>query len=197
MVIRTSDVGEAGEGWPINDASGRPKRYDDRNLRSRDVEKLRQIFEGRSGILLRFLRRLNSDRPQIVEDLLQETMIRVWRHIGSLPVNDDDHINAWLFTVARNVSADEARKRRRQPKEFHEERDFPDQADPMDVVIATESMLEAYRELSPERKRALDEIYLNRRSAVDAAKILSVPIGTAKSRAFYAMDAVRSTVFAK
>jgi RNA polymerase sigma-70 factor (ECF subfamily) len=199
MATRTSHHDGAGEGWPANGVSGRPMRHDGRNTETTDVEKLQQIFEERSGILLRFLRRINSDRPQIVEDLLQETMLRVWRNIGDVPTSED-HIQPWLFTVARNVSADEARKRRRRPQEYHGERDLQDYStpmDPMDFVVATESMLEAYRNLSPDRKKALEEIYLNSRSAGDAASLLAVPVGTAKSRAFYAMDSLRSAVFSK
>lgn len=177
--------------------SGQLPRHDDRNsLRRRDGEKLRQIFEERSGVLLRYLKRINAYRPQIVEDLLQETMLKVWRHIGDVPV-DEDHIQSWLFTIARHVSADEARKRVRRPQESPGERElenYSSPADPMDVVVARESLLDAFRELSPERRRAFVEIYLQSRSAVDAAELLSVPIGTAKSRAFHAMNSLRSAV---
>jgi RNA polymerase sigma-70 factor, ECF subfamily len=164
-----------------------------------DVEKLQRIIDERSGSLLRFLRRINTDRPHIVEDLLQETMLRVWLHIDATPVTED-HIQAWLFTIARNVSVDEARKRSRRPQESGGEYDILNHsapADPMEVVIARESMLEAYRNLPPDRRRALDEIYLNSRSPTDAAHRLSVPEGTAKSRAFYAMKSLRTAVFAK
>jgi RNA polymerase sigma-70 factor (ECF subfamily) len=162
------------------------------------MDTLRTIFEERSGMLLRFLRRINADRPQIADDLLQETMLRVWLHIDRVPVGED-HLRPWLLTVARNVSADEARKRRRRPRECPGERDLQDFSgplDPMDMVIATESMIEAYRTLSPDRKRALAEIYLRNRSAEDAATALSVPVGTAKSRAFYAMSSLRTAVLA-
>jgi RNA polymerase sigma-70 factor (ECF subfamily) len=196
MVLRTPHLGEAGESRWINSVSGRPLRYDDQNPRSGDGEKMQRIFQERSGALLRFLRRINSGRPDIVEDLLQETMLRVWRHIGRLP-DSDDHIQPWLFTIARNVSADEARKRRRRPQEFrgdYDLRNYPGMTDPMSVVIAADSMLEAYHALSPERQRALEEIYFYRRRAGDAAAILNVPLGTAKSRAFYAMNSVKSAV---
>ncbi|MFD0783496.1 sigma-70 family RNA polymerase sigma factor [Micromonospora azadirachtae] len=173
--------------------------HDDQQSQSSDVERLRQIFEERSGALLRFLRRINSDRPHIVEDLLQETMLKVWRHIGEV-ASRGDHIQPWLFTIARNVSADETRQRRRRPQEFSGDRDLqecPGSADPMDLVVATESMLEAYRNLSPERRSALVEVHLRSRSALDAAARLSVPVGTAKSRAFYAIDSLRAAVFSQ
>jgi RNA polymerase sigma-70 factor, ECF subfamily len=162
-------------------------------------DKLRQIFDERSATLSRFLRRINADRPHIVEDLLQETMLRVWLHIDDLP-DAEDHIQAWLFTIARNVSVDEARKRSRRPRESGGENDLLNHAapaDPMEVVVAHETMLEAYRNLPPERRQALDEIYLNSRRPIDAAHRLSVPEGTAKSRAFYAMKSVRTAVFAR
>lgn len=188
-----------GPGDPRDIDPGNTKRRDDRQSSTRDVEKLQQIFDERSGALVRFLRRINAGRPHIVEDLLQETMLRVWLHIDAIPVTED-HIQAWLFTIARNVSIDEARKRSRRPKESGGEHDILNHsapADPLEVFIARESMIDAYRSLPADRRRALDEIYLNNRSPSDAANRLSVPEGTAKSRAFYAMKSVRLAVFSK
>ena len=199
MANRTSHVDCPREGRLFNRMPERPTYHNDRNPQPQKAEKLQKIFEERSGALLRFLRRINNDRPHIVEDLLQETMIKVWRHIDDVPT-EHDHVQSWLYTVARNVSTDEARKRQRRPTESQREYDlckFPALSDPMEVVIATESLLEAYRSLSAERREALREIYLQSRSAADAAKFLSVPVGTAKSRAFYAMASLRSAVLAE
>jgi RNA polymerase sigma-70 factor (ECF subfamily) len=170
-----------------------------RELYEEHALNVEKFFDERSPALNRFLRRINADRPHIVEDLLQETLLRVWLHIDNVPA-DEGHIQAWLFTIARNVSVDEARKRNRRPRESGGDYDIVNHsapADPMEVVIAHETMLEAYRNLPTERRKALDEIYLKSRSPRDAANRLSVPEGTAKSRAFYALKSVRSAVFAK
>lgn len=193
MAVRPGDC------WPVDSAPMHPPLLDDHNSRPCDVEKLRQIFQEHSARLIRFLKRLNADQPHIAEDLLQETMIRAWLHVQELPA-DEDHIRSWLFAVARNVSVDEARRRRRRPRESDVEKaveNYATTADPMRVVIATESMLEAYRNLNPDRRKAFEEIYLNSGSALDAASRLSVPEGTAKSRAFYAMQSIRSAIMSK
>ncbi|WP_436532655.1 sigma-70 family RNA polymerase sigma factor [Actinoplanes sp. HUAS TT8] len=160
-----------------------------------DGERIRQLFEERSGLLLRFLRRINVDRPHIAEDLLQETMLRVWRHLGTMPATEE-HLQPWLLTIARNVSADEARRRRRRPPEaaFEGLEARAEPGDPMAVVVATESMLAAFRNLSDGQRRALRDIHLNGRSAADTGRDLQVPAGTVKSRAHYAMRSLRTAI---
>jgi RNA polymerase sigma-70 factor, ECF subfamily len=166
---------------------------------SEGAVRLREIFDEYSGSLLRFLKRLNMERPGIAEDLLQETMLRVWRYIDRVP-GAPNHVLPWLYTIARNVSADEARKRGRRPMESfghdHDIQAIAGTVDPMHIVIATESMLDAYRNLSPAHKRAFDEVHLLSRSAIDAANALAIPVGTVKSRAFYAMASVRTATVA-
>jgi RNA polymerase sigma-70 factor (ECF subfamily) len=190
-------VNRLSDSWTI-DAQVQPSRKD-RSSQPGDAERLIQIFEDRSRTLLHFLKRINFNRPNIAEDLLQETMLKVWQHIDEAPI-DDDHIRSWLFTIARNVSVDEARKRRRRPEESESEHAIANRSgspDPMEIVIATHAMLEAYKNLTPERRRALDEVYVNRRSAEEVANLLAVPEGTVRSRAFYAMQSLRSAVLSK
>src|ERR1700754_3495736 len=111
MDIGASPVARSSDYSPTDDVHVR-RRGRDRAARPGDPERLIQIFEQRSRVLFHFLRRINFNRPDIAEDLLQETMLKVWQHIDEVPV-DEDHVRSWLFTIARNVSVDEARRRRR------------------------------------------------------------------------------------
>lgn len=56
---------------------------------------------GRSVAAL--LRRL-VDRPEDLEDLLQETLLHAWRDIGRL--QDPSRVRAWLLQIARNRCRD-------------------------------------------------------------------------------------------
>jgi RNA polymerase sigma-70 factor (ECF subfamily) len=50
--------------------------------------------------LVGFLRRLGAS-PQVAEELVQETFVRLVRHAPGL--RDDTRVGAWCFTVARNL----------------------------------------------------------------------------------------------
>jgi RNA polymerase sigma-70 factor (ECF subfamily) len=65
------------------------------------------IWSELSGDLRRFIRRRVPD-DHLADDLLQETFIRIHRHIESLA--DTDRLSAWIFQIARNVTRDHFRK---------------------------------------------------------------------------------------
>ena len=65
------------------------------------------IWTHLSSDLRRFIRRRVSD-DHVADDLLQETFVRVHRHIGTL--KEADRLTAWVYRIARNVVHDHHRK---------------------------------------------------------------------------------------
>ena len=59
------------------------------------------------GDLQGYLRRRTRDE-HLAEDLLQEVFVRVHDGLGAL--EDEERVGAWLYRVARNVLADQARR---------------------------------------------------------------------------------------
>jgi RNA polymerase sigma-70 factor (ECF subfamily) len=59
-----------------------------------------EIYAAYNLRLFNFLARL-SRRPDVAEDLLEETWVRVIEHAGGL--RTDTRLAPWLFTVARNL----------------------------------------------------------------------------------------------
>jgi RNA polymerase sigma-70 factor, ECF subfamily len=47
--------------------------------------------------------------PELARDLLQETFLRVWRHLSELAPLPDARQRAWIFTAARNLAIDSYR----------------------------------------------------------------------------------------
>ena len=60
-----------------------------------------------SADLRRFIRRRVPD-DHVADDLLQETFLRVHRHLPALA--DADRVAAWVYRIARNVVSDHHRK---------------------------------------------------------------------------------------
>ncbi len=65
------------------------------------------IWAHLSADLRRFIRRRVTD-DHVAEDLLQETFVRVHRHLPA--IEDADRVAAWVYQIARNVINDHHRK---------------------------------------------------------------------------------------
>lgn len=65
------------------------------------------IWTHLSSDLRRFIRRRVSD-DHVTDDLLQETFIRIHRHLQTL--QEGDRLAAWVYQIARNVVHDHYRK---------------------------------------------------------------------------------------
>ncbi|MCI0462485.1 MAG: hypothetical protein L0Z62_36505 [Gemmataceae bacterium] len=61
------------------------------------------IWTHLSSDLRRFIRRRVAD-DHVADDLLQETFVRVHRHVGTL--QGADRLAAWVYRIARNVIHD-------------------------------------------------------------------------------------------
>ena len=80
-----------------------------RGLRQRDVALLQSLVERYQYRLVRYLTYLLGQRD-MVDDLVQETWLRVLQRGHSY--DGKSRFEPWLFTVARNLALDLARKRR-------------------------------------------------------------------------------------
>ena len=64
------------------------------------------------------LRLIDGDRSR-AEDIVQETLVRAWRHLDRLD-EDAGPVRPWLFTVAQHLAIDAHRARRARPPEVGE-----------------------------------------------------------------------------
>jgi RNA polymerase sigma-70 factor (ECF subfamily) len=137
------------------------------------------------------VRATGGDR-QWAEDVVQETMIRAWRSIDRLEP-DAGSLLPWLATVARRIVIDERRRRSARPPETGEAEleTLPDVEDGLEDLLRTILVTEALKELSPAHREVLNETILRDRSVNQAAEALGIPVGTVKSRVYYAVRALR------
>ena len=79
---------------------------------------LRGVYEQHGQAVLAYVTRLTADRAG-AEDILQETLVRAWRHRDVL-VNGQGSVRAWMLTVAGRIVVDRARSRAIRPREVAE-----------------------------------------------------------------------------
>ncbi|MEN3264701.1 sigma-70 family RNA polymerase sigma factor [Pseudonocardia sp.] len=168
----------------------------DAHLRARDEALVRAIYQEHGRALIAYATRLTGDRAA-AEDVVQETLIRAWRHPEVL-TNGRGSTRGWLLTVARNLVTDRVRARAARPQEVSEMPDSPPvERDHADRVVASVTVLAALEELSDDHRGVLDQIYFQGRSLGEAATALGIPAGTVKSRSYYALRALRESLTAR
>ena len=157
-----------------------------------DEALIRALFEEHGRALLAYASRLTGDRAA-AEDVVQETLLRAWRHPESLH-NGRGSVRGWLLTVARNIVTDRARARAARPAEVAESPySQPVERDHADAVVDSMVVLAAMDRLSEDHREVLVEIYFHGRSVSETAQALGIPPGTVKSRSYYALRALRET----
>jgi RNA polymerase sigma-70 factor (ECF subfamily) len=140
--------------------------------------------------MIAYATRLTGDR-HAAEDVVQETLVRAWKHPEVL-VNGKGSVRGWLLTVVRNIVIDQARARGTRPTEVPESPTTdPMTGDHSDDVVESMTMMGLLGELSVEQRHVLVELYYRGSTVAETAATLGVPPGTVRSRAFYALRALR------
>ncbi len=122
------------------------------------------------------------------EDLVQDTLLRAYRAIGSF---DGRHPRAWLLTILRNAQVNRTRRRRpgllddpdeviRRVSATHDHRSEPET---LLMEAALDEHLDAALRALPEQLRIpIELVDVDELSYEEAAAILEVPVGTLTSR---------------
>ncbi|HEY5977246.1 MAG TPA: sigma-70 family RNA polymerase sigma factor [Solirubrobacterales bacterium] len=152
--------------------------------RERDV---REAYSAHAGELYGFAMRSLGDAG-LAEEAVQETFLRAWRagkrfdpEIGSL--------RTWLFAIIRNVVIDLGRARAARPGVAKE--GIEASVEPIEESLLAWQVEEAMRRIGDQHRRILVETYYRGRPYAEVAADLGIPVGTVKSRVYYALRALR------
>jgi RNA polymerase sigma-70 factor (ECF subfamily) len=158
-----------------------------------DEALVQAVYREHGRAMIAYATRLLNDRAA-AEDVVQEALIRAWRHPEVL-TNGKGSIRGWLLTVVRNLVTDRQRARAARPAEVAETAAAADLSavvrDHADQVVASVTVLEALEGLSDDHRGVLDQLYFQGRSLGETATALGIPTGTVKSRTYYALRALR------
>jgi RNA polymerase sigma-70 factor (ECF subfamily) len=155
-----------------------------------EAELLRALHDDHAGALWSFALRLTGGDRGRAEDLVQETLLRAWRHPEALdPARGS--VRSWLFTTARNIAIDAWRRPVRRVEVVTDE--LPERAisDETDRMLQSWLVAEAMSRLSDSHREVLVECFYGGQSVAEASETLGVPPGTIKSRTHYALRALK------
>lgn len=159
-------------------------------------EGLREIIRRYSSHIFTYLLRFSHDRNS-VENLMQETFIKVWKNMKQF--NEKLKFKVWLFRIAHNAAVDEYRKKMRKPEmsieALQDEDSEPLRNAPSDPTHAGRDPLESFTEtekreiilgalesMNPVDRQILVLREIHEFTYDEIAEVLSMPVGTVKSR---------------
>ena len=155
-----------------------------------DAQVVSEIYREHGPALRRYVMRVSNDKDT-AEDVLQETVLKVWqaapRITGSL--------RSYLFATARNVLIDRSRRAsvRVAAAPLTESTKIPPSpSGRIDEVLDRVLMEEALLQLSDEHREVVLQLHYAGSTVAQAAAFLGIPEGTVKSRAYYAVRALRN-----
>jgi RNA polymerase sigma-70 factor (ECF subfamily) len=122
-----------------------------------------------------------TNNPDRADDLVQDTLVRAWTNIDRF--EQGTNLNAWLFTILRNLFRSEYRKRKREVEDADGSfaarlKTQPDQQAHLDY----EDFRRALGRLPVEQREALLLVAAQGMSYEEAAVVCRVAVGTIKSR---------------
>lgn len=153
-------------------------------------EFIRSLFNEHGNAMLMYAIRLTGDRA-MAEDIVQETLIRAWKHSQKL-TDGQGSVRGWLLTVIRNIQTDHVRARNARPTEVPESAmTVPLEPDHAGAITTNMVAMQALEELSADHRNVLQCVYLEGRTVSETAEKLGIPPGTVKSRTYYALRVLR------
>jgi RNA polymerase sigma-70 factor (ECF subfamily) len=129
------------------------------------------------------------------EDVLQRTLLDVWRCLGQL--RERSKVKAWLIQIARNRCRDHYRSAER--------RDEPTPDETLEGYVnrfgravpespSLEIARDAIEQVPPTQRRTAELFYLDGLTIDEIGRRLHRPAGTIKSRLFYARRALEQSL---
>jgi RNA polymerase sigma-70 factor, ECF subfamily len=130
----------------------------------------------------------------LAQDATQEALVRAWRDLPSL--REVERFDAWLYRVTVRACSDIRKSRKRWRAELAVVRTEPSERDHSAELGDRDELERGLRRLSDTQRTILVLTFYLGFSTVDVADALAIPVGTAKSRLHYALEALRAALAA-
>jgi RNA polymerase sigma-70 factor (ECF subfamily) len=164
----------------------------------KDEDQIQAAYVLYGAELYRFVLRGLGDE-MAAQDVTQETFVKAWRAADRYDP-ELSSLRGWLFGIARNTMIDHARAAKARPwqRRLVDQTTAGDLAapidDPTEAVVEQWVVEEALRRISEDHRIAIVQTHLLERPYDEVAAELGIPVGTLRSRVFYGLKALRTTM---
>ena len=151
-----------------------------------------EILAAAAGDRLYTIARLMLSDTHQAQDAVQDALVHAWQGLPEL--RDPDRWDAWLHRLVVNACADQGRRRIRQSAEVRMLRIEPTTRDHVHAIDDQDQLDRGFRQLKPDQRAAVVLHFYLGMSVPEVADALGVPVGTAKSKIHYAVEALRAAL---
>ncbi|MEZ5921412.1 MAG: sigma-70 family RNA polymerase sigma factor [Parvularculaceae bacterium] len=161
-----------------------------------DKEAFNTLFAYFAPRIKSYLMRIGA-APDLADDLAQEAMLKVWRK-ARLFDPAKAALSTWIFTIARNLRIDAARRAARplpdaeDPVLAREAEPVPDAS--VEIAERDARIREAFAKLPPAQYDVVKMHFIDDAPHSEIAERLNLPLGTVKSRLRLAFDKIRKEI---
>ena len=157
----------------------------------RDGEALRELYRAYAGELLGFALNALGERGA-AEEIVQEVFTRAWRHADRYdPARGS--VRTWLYQITRHAIIDMRRRASARPALAGSDALFETAApgDSIEQAMLGWQVAAALERLTPEHRQMIRLAHFQGLSVREIAERCELPIGTVKSRTWYALRSLR------
>ena len=155
-----------------------------------DISAFESLYRRYRPRVRRFLEQ-RTKGPQLIEEILNDTMLVIWRRAGTFKLKSA--VSTWILGIAlrRGLKALERQRCAATPEtdEFRATSDVEEQVFRKEVRARLDRALES---LSPEQRTVVVLTYFEGYSCREIATIVGCPVDTVKTRMFHARRRLRA-----
>jgi RNA polymerase sigma factor (sigma-70 family) len=163
--------------------------------RSGDLEAFSTLVSKYKGQVFRHAFSIVNDRME-AEDIAQEAFVKAYSSLSKL--DNNFAFVSWLTRIVTNICYDKLKKRQKIQKLQLKSNDRAEQMSMTSSIDRTQLKLEiqeAMQKLSPDQRIVLSLRDIQGYSYDEISKLLSIPLGTVKSRIHSARIALKKEIF--
>ena len=156
-----------------------------RQVAERDRRAFELLYRVYYRRLTRFLEQVTR-RPQMVEEIVNDTMLVVWRKADTF--NHGSRVSTWIFAIAYRKAL-KAMKRAAEPRRVPWDGEMGWTCGPEEELIEREArnrLRRALAGLSAEHRAVVELTYYHGYAYREIAEIVGCPVDTVKTRMFHA-----------
>ena len=160
-----------------------------------------KAFAALHALTCRKLRRTAASMCPVssdVEDVLQDSYLKIWRAAASFDPGRASPIS-WMSTIVRNTALDSSRAKKMLLADLEDAMAIPasgEDVDEFDYEFAKQITVEALSGLPEDRRRLLSLAYFEGMSRHSLAEQLGVPVSTVKTWLRRAIESIRADCLA-
>ena len=153
-------------------------------------ESMRALYRLYGGELFGFALNALGDRGA-AEEIVQEVFLRAWRHAGRYDA-ERASVRTWLYQITRHAIIDARRRAAVRPGlPAHEPPAEPEGGASLEQAMLGWQVAAALERLSPDHRQMIRMAQFRGLTMREIAEHTGLPVGTVKSRTWYALRSLR------